>query len=133
VRKLFFSFGQVLIIVALSGCGIMPGSSTHKASDPAKTVPAEQAAITKPTLTPTPTLTGGAPAPTVRTQVPWADYDSGLQAEIDNLTTSKDCLGIQSYFGMATATEESIKAKTGHGNEALTSYLNEALILAQCG
>jgi hypothetical protein len=133
VRKLFFSLGSALVIVALSGCGIMPGSTTQTASDPVKTVPAERAEITKPTLAPSPTGTDGVSIPTVRTQVPWADYDSGLQAEIDNLTTSKDCLGIQSYFGMATATEESIKAKTGHGNEALTSYLNEALILAQCG
>ena len=125
--------GSALVIVALSGCGAMPGSTTQTASDPAKTVQAEQAEIIKPTLIPSPTGSGVVPNPTVRTQVQWADYDSGLQDEIDNLTTSNDCQGIQSFFGMVTATEESIKAKTGHGNEALTSYLNEALILAQCG
>lgn len=69
---------------------------------------------------------------TSRTEVIWADYDPGLQAEIDQLTTAKDCVGIESFFGMTTATEESVKARTGHGNEALEAYLNESLSLAGC-
>ena len=69
---------------------------------------------------------------TSRTEVIWADYDPGLQATIDQLTTAKDCVGIESFFGMTTATEESVKARTGHGNEALEAYLNESLSLAGC-
>ena len=67
-----------------------------------------------------------------RTEVIWADYDPGLQAEIDQLTAAKDCVGIESFFGMTTATEESVRARTGHGNEALEAYLNESLAIAGC-
>ena len=73
------------------------------------------------------------PSPsTARTEVMWADYDPGTQGEIDRMTNAGDCVGINSYFGMATATEESVKARTGHGNEALTKYLNESLAIAKC-
>jgi hypothetical protein len=68
----------------------------------------------------------------LRTDVVWADYDPGTQGEIDRMTNAGDCVGINSYFGMATATEEAVKARTGHGNEALTKYLNESLAIAQC-
>lgn len=68
-----------------------------------------------------------------RAAVAWADYDAGTQTEIDLLTSSKDCLGIKSFLGMATATESSVRAKTSHGNELLVAYLNEALSIAGCG
>lgn len=72
-------------------------------------------------------------APSVaRSDVPWSDYDPGVQELIDFMTTAKDCNGIQSFFGMTTATEESVKARTGHGNEKLVAYLNESLKIAQC-
>ena len=77
-----------------------------------------------PSSTPTPTV--------ARTTVLWVDYAAGTQAEIDRMTTAKDCQGIQSFFGMATATEESVRARTGHGKEALVAYLNEALATAAC-
>jgi hypothetical protein len=67
-----------------------------------------------------------------RSEVIWADYDTGLQVEIDQLTAAKDCVGIESFFGMTTATEESVRARTGHGNEALEAYLNESLAIAGC-
>ena len=67
-----------------------------------------------------------------RTEVIWADYDPGLQIEIDQLTAAKDCVGIESFFGMTTATEESVRARTGHGNEAVEAYLNESLAIAGC-
>ena len=62
----------------------------------------------------------------------WSDYDPGTQAEIDLLTKSKDCRGLQTYVGMATATEASVKAKSGHGAEALLKYIAESLSLAGC-
>lgn len=88
--------------------------------------PAEE----KPTvpLTPKPSVT----PPAQRTTVMWADYDPGLQAQIDSYTTNQDCGGITTYFGMVTATEADVKARTGHGNEALREYLNESFAMAGC-
>ena len=82
--------------------------------------------------TPSSQVTNSPTPSTARTEVIWADYDPGTKSEIDRMTNAGDCLGINSYFGMATATEESVKARTGHGNEALTKYLNESLALAKC-
>ena len=62
----------------------------------------------------------------------WADYEPGTQAEIDLFTKSKDCRGLQTYVGMATATEASGKAKSGHGADALMKYITESLSLAGC-
>lgn len=81
---------------------------------------------------PTKTESASPTSPAERTEVIWADYDPGTQGEIDRMTNAGDCLGINSFFGMATATEESVKARTGHGNEALTKYLNESLEIAKC-
>lgn len=67
-----------------------------------------------------------------RTSVIWANYDPGTQAEVDLFTKNKDCRGLQSYVGMATATEASVKAKTGHGNDALLRYIGESMIIASC-
>ena len=110
----------------------MPGFETSISSDPAKTVAGEKAAITSPTSVPTSSSSPSPNAPSQRTEVVWSDYDPGVQTDIDLMTSNGDCLGIQSFFGMATATEEAVKSKTGHGNEALTAYLNEALALAKC-
>jgi hypothetical protein len=65
--------------------------------------------------------------------VQWNDYDAGLQLNIDQMTTNQDCQGLQSFFGMIAATEESMKINSGHGNEALEKYLNEAIAISGCG
>ena len=80
---------------------------------------------------PSETLTPN-PSSTYRTEVMWSDYEPGTQAQIDLFTKSKDCRGLQTYFGMATATEASVKAKSGHGAEALMKYITESLTLAGC-
>lgn len=67
-----------------------------------------------------------------RTIVLWPDYAVGTQALIDQYTNLKDCRGLQSYVGMATATEGDIKAKTGHGNDALLKYIDESMAIAGC-
>lgn len=110
----------------------MPGTSGAE-QNPTKTISAENAAVTSPTPIPSSSGGTGSTTPATRTVVIWADYSPGLQAEIDQMTQSGDCIGIQSFYGMATATEETMKATTGHGNEAFTAYLNEALVLAKCG
>ena len=131
VKKVAISSGILAISLVLTGCGAFPGTETASTPNPAETISEAKASIAaessaKPTVSSTPTPSSA------RTEVIWADYDPGTQGEIDRMTNAGDCLGINSYFGMATATEESVKARTGHGNEALTKYLNESLALAQC-
>jgi hypothetical protein len=131
VRKTVFVAVGICALV-LSGCAAEESVSGMTPSVSATQVPQETISDAKKeiegqssqSLKPTPVTT--------RTEVIWADYDPGLQSEIDQLITSKDCVGIESFFGMTTATEESVKARTGHGNEALEAYLNESLSLAGC-
>lgn len=127
---------QIILITAsisigLAGCGSFPGPDIEQ--NPIETISEAKASIAaESSAKPSQSQTSSPTPSTIRTEVIWADYDPGTQGEIDRMTNAGDCLGINSYFGMATATEESVKARTGHGNEALTKYLNESLALAQC-
>ena len=131
VKKALTVIGIALSVSVLSSCAASP--AVKPTSDAVKT---EETSSAKASIASESTLKPSAssiPTPSSsRTEVVWADYDPGTQSEIDRMTTAGDCLGINSYFGMATATEDSVKARTGHGNEALTKYLNESLALAQC-
>ncbi len=132
MKKVIISAGILALSLSLSGCGAFPGSQEAETSNPIETISEAKASIAAESSA-EPKSSDSSPSPsTLRTEVPWADYDPGTQAEIDRMTNAGDCLGINSYFGMATATEESVKARTDHGNEALTKYLNESLALAQC-
>jgi hypothetical protein len=132
VKKVVVSAGILALTISLSGCGAFPGSQDAESSNPVEIISDAKASIAAENSE-APSSSVSTPSPlTARTEVPWADYDPGTQSEIDRMTNGGDCLGINSYFGMATATEESVKARTGHGNEALTKYLNESLVLAQC-
>lgn len=125
----YFVVPVVLTALVLGGCGLVPGQSTSPTSPAAtETVSDAKASIAAETKTPSPSSTPiGA-----RTVVQWSDYDPGTQAQIDLFTNSKDCRGLQTYVGMATATEVSVKAKSGHGAEALMKYITESLTLAGC-
>jgi hypothetical protein len=121
------------LVIGLSGCGLFPGSQQSGVSSPEETISEAKASISAESTAKPTASTSSSPTPSIlRTDVIWADYDPGTQGEIDRMTNAGDCVGINSYFGMATATEESVKARTGHGNEALTKYLNESLSIAQC-
>ena len=112
---------------------MFPGTQNSDNLIPAETISEAKASIAaESSATPIPADSSSPSPSTARTEVIWADYDPGTQGEIDRMTAAGDCVGINSYFGMATATEESVKARTGHGNGALTKYLNESLALAQC-
>ncbi|MDH6410547.1 hypothetical protein M2113_001537 [Aurantimicrobium minutum] len=137
MKKPILSLGLLALLLAISGCGMFPSSKTSESPTPSapETISEAKASIEADSSSTTPSAVNATPsqAPTSsRTKVIWEDYDSGLRIEIDRMTSASDCLGINSYFGMATATEESVKARTGHGNDALTSYLNESLALANC-
>ena len=130
VKKVFL--GAALVSV-LSVTGCAEASSVFTQSTPSATstisdAKASIAAEASKSPAPIPSSSGGA----TRTTVVWSDYDAGTQAEIDLFTKNKDCRGLQSYVGMATATETSVKAKTGHGNDALLKYINEGLASAGC-
>ena len=116
------------IVISLAAC-----SSGHSSVQVEETISEAKASIAAESSAKPSSSGSSSPTPsTARTEVIWADYDPGTQGEIDRMTNAGDCVGITSFFGMATATEESVKARTGHGNEALTKYLNESLALAQC-
>lgn len=131
MKKAIISLGVLALSLSLTGCGVFPGSMGTESPDPVEKVSEAKASIAAESST-DPLASQLPSESTLRTEVIWADYDPGTQGEIDRMTNAGDCLGINSYFGMATATEESVKARTGHGNEALTKYLNESLALAQC-
>lgn len=131
MKKVIFSVALFTVTLTLSGCSVLPSQEKAPEPSPVETISEAKSSIAvDATVTPTPSQS--ASPSTARTEVIWADYDPGTQGEIDRMTNAGDCLGINSYFGMTTATEESVKARTGHGNEAITKYLNEALALAKC-
>ena len=131
MKKVIFSTGLVAVTLALAGCGVFPSQKQAADPNPVETISEAKASIAaESSAQPTPSQT--ASPSTARAEVIWADYDPGTQGEIDRMTNAGDCLGINSYFGMTTATEESVKARTGHGNEALIKYLTQALQIAGC-
>lgn len=133
MKKVIFSAGVISLAIGLSGCGVFPGTQQSETASPVETISEAKASIAaESSAKPTSAQTSSPTPTTARTEVIWADYDPGTQGEIDRMTNAGDCGGINSYFGMATATEESVKARTGHGNEALTKYLNESLAIAKC-
>ena len=133
MKKVFVLAGIFALAIGLSGCGVFPSTQQSEASNPTETLSEAKASIAAESSAKPSSSDTTSPSPsTARTEVIWADYDPGTQGEIDRMTNAGDCVGINSYFGMATATEESVKARTGHGNEALTKYLNESLAIAKC-
>ena len=134
MKKVIFSTGVIALVVGLSGCGVFPSTQQSESSSPVETISEAKASIAaESSAKPSSTETTSPSPSTARTEVMWADYDPGTQGEIDRMTNAGDCVGINSYFGMATATEESVKARTGHGNKALNDYLKQALQIAKCG
>ena len=133
MKKVIFSAGVIALAIGLSGCGVFPSTQQSESSSPVETISEAKASIAAESSAKPTSAQTSSPTPTAaRTEVMWADYDTGTQGEIDRMTNAGDCVGINSYFGMATATEESVIARTGHGNEALTKYLNESLAIAKC-
>ena len=133
MKKAFVSAGIFALAIGLCGCGFFPTTQQSEASNPTETLSEAKASIAAESSAMPSSSDTNSPSPsTVRTQVIWADYDPGTQGEIDRMTNAGDCVGINSYFGMATATEESIKARTGHGNEALVEYISQAFKIAGC-
>lgn len=131
MRKTVFVAVAIFGLV-LSGCAVEESIPETTTSVPATSTTDESISDAKKEIE---AQSSQSPQPTSvssRTEVIWADYDPGLQNVIDQQTAAKDCVGIESFFGMTTATEESVKVRTGHGNEALEAYLNESLAIAGC-
>lgn len=126
-----FERTKFVATIIVSSIGLV-GCATESAEPiTTETISAAKASIAaESTLVPTSSPTSTSDAQ--RTLVIWSDYESGTKDEIDKLTIARDCLGLSSFVGMSAATEESIKAKTGHGNEALSTYLAESLAIANC-
>jgi len=73
-----------------------------------------------------------APQENTRAEVPWQDYDASVKTRIDELTEVGDCAALQAEFDVADANDDTTRARTGHGNAELMTYIDEALRLAGC-
>jgi hypothetical protein len=65
-------------------------------------------------------------------QVPWATYNSQLQARIDVATAKGDCATLQALLTRAKATSDGHKKATGFPNDALVSYIQASQAHANC-
>lgn len=65
-----------------------------------------------------------AAAPPASLGVSWQDYTPGLQAQIDTLATSEDCVGLQAVFNQIGGTNLAERNRFGHGNEAILKYID---------
>ena len=135
MKKLLISAGIFAFAIGLSGCAFESRNSSNIPPTPeaveskVATSASETPKVKSQEALPTATSTV---LPTSRTSVFWEDYAPGTQQEIDIMTAGLDCGGIRTFFGMVTATKDSILQQTGHDSNAITAYLNEALIIARC-
>jgi hypothetical protein len=65
-------------------------------------------------------------------QVPWATYNSQLQAHIDIAMAKGDCATLQSILTEAKNTSDEHEKATGVPNDALVSYIQAAQVHANC-
>jgi hypothetical protein len=136
----------VASVFVLTGCATDANSSETSTSTPSSTSPSTSTPTAKPTKSAQPLdnpssdpaagsgaeNSDGAGNPLARTTVLWGDYVSGTQQDIDALTAAGDCKSLDSQYGGAKANEESVRASSGHGAEAILAYIKEALALAAC-
>ena len=73
-------------------------------------------------------LSSSVAAPTVQ----WGDYSADLQSRIDAAAASRDCDALQEEFDVADANDDATRARTGHGNAELMTYIDAALRTAGC-
>lgn len=105
----------VLVSIAcLAGCANSTPDETTEAP-PAKVQPAP-----------------GTKPPVVTASVPWNDYGPGLQARVDQMAASKDCMNLQAEFNNADTNSDATRARTGHSNVDLMEYIDSALRAAGC-
>jgi hypothetical protein len=62
--------------------------------------------------------------PPVSLGVSWQDYAPGMQAKIDTLAASKDCVGMQLVFNQIGGTNLAERNRYGHGNEEILKYID---------
>jgi hypothetical protein len=65
-------------------------------------------------------------------QVPWATYDSSLQAQIDIAMAKGECATLQALLTEAKNTSAAHEKATGVPNDALVSYIQAAQVHANC-
>jgi hypothetical protein len=64
--------------------------------------------------------------------VPWENYPSGLQQQIDDAAAAGDCEALVGVREDAVASESAQIEETGIGSEALIRYLDDQLAAADC-
>jgi len=65
-------------------------------------------------------------------EVPWRDYEAGLQAKIDGWVTAKDCQDLTLEFNQIGGTNLAVRTKFGHGNEEILDYIDAKQHAAGC-
>jgi hypothetical protein len=65
-------------------------------------------------------------------QVPWATYNSQLQARIDIATAKGHCATLQALLTQAKATSDAHEKATGFPNDALVAYVQASQVHANC-
>jgi hypothetical protein len=123
-----------------TGSSTPSATASHSSAKPTAPSSAKPTASNQPLENPSSDPAAGSGAqnsdgkgdPLARTTVSWADYQAGTQADIDAQTAAGDCKSLDSQYGGAIANEESVRASSGHGAEALLAYIDEARALAAC-
>lgn len=118
MRKLAVALLAVALVPALAGCVRIPTSSSTEEPPAASAQPTPAEEVAEPESD--------------RTEVPWADYEVTLQAQIDDLTAAGDCAGLQAAFDTADANNDATMSRTGHNNADLMTYIDESMRLAEC-
>ena len=106
----------------------VPDTTVPEATTPEFT---EAANTTAASATDAPTTTLSA-VDAAYTDVPWENYDPLVQQRIFELVGAHDCAGLQDEFDTADANDDLQRNRTGTGNAALMTYLNELLMASSC-
>ena len=71
-------------------------------------------------------------SPATSKDVPWTDYEPGLQAKIDGWAAAKDCQNLTLEFNQIGGTNLAVRTKFGHGNEEILDYIDAEQHAAGC-
>ena len=64
--------------------------------------------------------------------MPWSDYAADLRPRIDAAAAAGGCVLLQQEFDTGAANDDETRARTGHGNAELMSYIDAAMKAAGC-
>lgn len=102
-------WGALIVVVMVAALGGCDGDVPYTPAEPTRTT-----------------------IPVEADPVPWEDYDASVKVRIDELIAAGDCAGLQDQFDAAWANSDQTRDRTGHGNEGIMRYINDAMTAAGC-